>query len=166
VVSPSLRRGSHDDSWRWGRLSRWCRRRPRAANGLAGGAGHLDVDSIVALLTLKLAIVFVLFATVARRWFFGLGLWLWSGWCGPARDLPDDAGKALEREAALLPFAAGLARPIEGSQASIDGTLIGLGAEFMSRCRCIRCPGSSAAVVDGTILPVIKLVIVRDNRPG
>ena len=158
-----LRRGGHDDSRSRGRLGRRCRGCSRAAHGLAGGAGHLDINPIVALLALELAIVLVLLAAVARCRLFRLGLWLGLGWRGPAGDLPDDSGEALEREASLTPLAAGLARPIESPQASIDGALISLGAKFMSRCRCIRWSWGGTAVIDSTVLPMMELVNAWDN---
>lgn len=55
----------------------------------------------------------------------GLGLW----WCGPSRDLPLDAGEGLEMEPALGPLPTRLAGAIESAQASVDSTLVRLGAE-------------------------------------
>lgn len=45
----------------------------------------------------------------------------------PAGNLPQDAGEALEPEAASFPFAARFAGSIEGSKASVDGSLVGFG---------------------------------------
>jgi hypothetical protein len=149
-----LRWSSNSNNGSRGRLGRLCRWCTRAVHGLAWRAGHLDVDPIVAFLALELAIVLVLLAAVARRRLFRLDLRLGLGWRGPAGELPDDPSEALDPEAALLPLAAGLARPVEGPQASIYSTLIGLGAEFMSRCGCIR-SSCGGAVIDRTVLPMI-----------
>lgn len=50
----------------------------------------------------------------------------------PTVDLPDDAGKGLESEAATCPFAARLARTVKGAETGVDSTLVGFGTEFMT----------------------------------
>jgi len=100
---------------------------------LTGGAGHFNIHAIIALLALDLTIVFVLLATLARgrpfRNSFRSGL----GRRCPAVDLPDDAGEALQLEAAFLPLPTRLPRAIEGPQTSIDCALVGLGSKLVRR---------------------------------
>lgn len=66
-------------------------------------------------------------------------------------DLPLHAGEGLELEAALGPFAAGLAAAVEGAQAGVDGTLVGLGAEPV---------GVGAGGLEGSVFPARLSVTV------
>lgn len=52
-------------------------------------------------------------------------------WSRPAWQRPDLACEALESECLLLPLATGLARAVESAKASVDGTLVGFGAELV-----------------------------------
>jgi len=120
----------------------------RRASVDAGHAAHLDVAATVAVVALGLPVLLVLLVTALgrhrrRRLLSGLGRGL--GGRRPPGDLPDDAGEALEPEAALAPLATGFAGSIQGTEAGVDGALVCLGAEFV-------CGGGARSGVDGTVL--------------
>lgn len=126
----------------------------------AGHALHLDIRTAVAVrnaIILGHAVGFVsvflvLFvASFGRRGsrVFGARLGNGSRRSSPSWYLPDNSSKALQCEATLGPSAARLARTVEGAKACVDGSLVGLGAEFVSS-RASRC----TAVVDSTVLPI------------
>ena len=123
--------------------------RGRRAGVDARYALHVDIAAAVAVVALDLSVFLVLLvATLGgyrRRRLLG-GFRLGFGWCRPPRYLPDDASETLEPEAALGPLAAWLARPIKGSETSVDSTLVGLGAQLV-------CGGAGRSRVDSTVLP-------------
>lgn len=67
----------------------------------------------------------------------------------PAWNLPDDASKALESEAALGPFATGLAGAVECAQAGVDSTLVCLGTKLVTSTSSV----GGAGVIDRAVLP-------------
>jgi len=120
------------------------------AGGHAGSALHLDVATAIAVLALHLLILLILLcAALSRgrgRALLRSGLGLRLGWRFPARYLPDDASEALELEATLVPFAAGLSGPVEGPKTSVDGSLVGLRTELVSA-------STIASRVDSAVVP-------------
>lgn len=46
----------------------------------------------------------------------------------PGRNIPNNSSEALQLEGSLLPFATRFPRSVEGTEASIDSTLVGFGA--------------------------------------
>lgn len=110
---------------------------------VAGSAPVISVGTAVAVASAgdSLAILLVLLAAaIVGRWrrrvfVTGLGGFLLRS--RPSRDLPRDAGEALELKVSPSPLATRLSRPVEGAQASVDGALVRLGTKLM--------PSSSAA---------------------
>lgn len=64
----------------------------------------------------------------------------------PGRELPDDAGEALQLERFALPPATRRSTPVESAQPGIDGALVGLGAQFV-------CSRSESGGIDRSIVP-------------
>lgn len=68
-------------------------------------------------------------------------------------DLPLDTSEGLEAEAPLVPLAARLAGAIEGPEAGVDGTLVGLGTQSVgvasSRLQAAIFPESLLAFISG-----------------
>lgn len=71
----------------------------------------------------------------------GLGL----GGSGPPRNLPFDTSECLETKASPVPLATWLATAVEGTQSSVDSSLICLGTESM---------GIAAGRLQSSVLPV------------
>lgn len=118
---------------------------------------HLDIRTAIAVgnaVAFVPGFLFVLFvATFSRRGsrVFGAGSRIGSRRRSPSWDLPGNSCKTLEFEAALGPFPARLARPVEGSKACVDGSLVCLGTKLVGRRASRR-----TAVVDGAILPALR----------
>lgn len=149
MTSSSLRSSSNGH---WGhRGRRHGRRRGRVD---ARSALHLDVASAVtgAGAGPFLSVDLVLLTAAVGRWdgrLFGTGIGSLLLRSSPSGNLPGDPSEAPKLEAALGPFAARLSRAIEGAQASIDGTLVGFGSEFVSSCR-----SAGSGVIDSTVLTI------------
>lgn len=126
----------------------------------AGRALHLDIRTAVAVgnavdFIAVFVSVFVLLVLLVAALGGRGGRVLGAGFgdgprrSSPSWDFPDDSGETLELEAALGPSPAGLARPIEGTEARVDGSLVSLGTKLMGRRA-----GRRTTVVDSTVLPV------------
>lgn len=142
-------------SLRGGRNSNRC---GRACRDAGRSTLHLDIAAAVAGVALDLIVLLVFFVAALSRgrsrllngWLLGGGL----GRCSPAGNLPDDTGEALEGEVALGPFTARLARAVEGAEAGVDSTLVGLGAELVGGTEATRAIG-----VDGAVVTVLLVLV-------
>ena len=108
-----------------------------AASAVAGAVGLWSVLLVVLLAAAALG--------GGLSGVFGLaGL---SSRCGPAGDFPNDTCEALECEASSGPLATRLARPVEGSKASVDRALVCLGSKFVSA----RGSAGSVVMIDRSV---------------
>lgn len=119
---------------------RWHGHRRRGLD--TGNALHLNISSRVTdvafgRLTSGFHVIFLAAASGANHSRCRGTLWcalgsldrLGFGRSSPARDLPFDTSKCLEAEASPVPLAAWLATAVEGTQPSVDSSLICLGTE-------------------------------------